>query len=295
MRRPQTTGLTIRRPGPAGRKPPRRTAPQTSWPPPPRTLTCPGSGWPHETPDHHSNGTAPEYPWPYNAETNWPDGTATNWPDDAETNWPDGTATNWPDGTVGAASGQSGNRGAAHWPSATASSTHRQNGTGSSTNGQSGIGRAWPDETGNRPEDQDDRQDGYDRVAGDRAAEDRRADPDQPGYERLAMLCYLSVPFLGFLLPLVIYVLKGRRSSFARGHAAQALNLSITALLYTFCVLIVGTILALDTISVALLISVPLVAALWVATLCYVVRAGAAASRGGYFRIPAWICATIAR
>jgi uncharacterized Tic20 family protein len=109
------------------------------------------------------------------------------------------------------------------------------------------------------------------------------------------MLCYLSVPFLGFVVPLIIYLLKRRRSSFARGHAAQALNLSITALLYTFCVLIVGMILALDTISVALLIGVPLVAVLWVTTLVYVVRAGAAAGRGGYFRIPAWICATLAR
>ncbi len=109
------------------------------------------------------------------------------------------------------------------------------------------------------------------------------------------MLCYLSVPFLGFLLPLVIYVLTGRRSAFIRSQVTQALNLSITALLYTFCVLIVGAILSLDTISVALLIGVPLVAALWIVTLGYVVRAGAAASRGGYFRIPAWICATIAR
>jgi uncharacterized protein len=121
------------------------------------------------------------------------------------------------------------------------------------------------------------------------------ADPELAGDEHLAMLCYLSVPFLGFLVPLAVYALRGRRSSFVRGHAAQALNLSVTVLLYTFCVLIVGTILALDTISVALLIGVPLVAALWIATLGYVVRAGAAASRRDCLRIPAWICATIAR
>jgi uncharacterized protein len=121
------------------------------------------------------------------------------------------------------------------------------------------------------------------------------ADPELASDERLAMLCYLGVPFLGFLVPLVIYLIRGRRSSFVRGQAAQALNLSITALLYTVCVLIVGSILALDTISVALLIGVPLVAALWVATLFFVVRAAVAAGRGGYFRVPAWICATIAR
>jgi uncharacterized Tic20 family protein len=121
------------------------------------------------------------------------------------------------------------------------------------------------------------------------------ADPELAGDERLAMLCYLGVPFLGFLVPLVIYLIKGRGSGFVRGQAAQALNLSITALLYTVCVLIVGSILALDTIGVALLIGVPLIAALWAATLCYVVRAAVAASRGDYFRVPAWICATLAR
>jgi uncharacterized Tic20 family protein len=121
------------------------------------------------------------------------------------------------------------------------------------------------------------------------------ADPELAGDERLAMVCYLGVPFLGFLVPLVIYITQGRRSGFVRGQAAQALNLSITALLYTVCVLIVGSILALDTIGVALLIGVPLVAALWITTLVYVVRAATAAGHGGYFRIPAWICATFAR
>jgi len=135
-----------------------------------------------------------------------------------------------------------------------------------------------------------------DQEAGDQAAGPHiTADPELASDERLAMVCYLGVPFLGFLVPLVIYIIQGRRSGFVRGQAAQALNLSITALLYTVCVLIVGSILALDSISTALLIGVPLVAALWITTLVYVVRAGAAAGHGGYFRIPAWICATIAR
>jgi hypothetical protein len=33
----------------------------------------------------------------------------------------------------------------------------------------------------------------------------------------------------------------------------------------------------------------------WLTSLGYVVRAAAAAGRGGYYRIPAWICATMAR
>ena len=318
---------------------PADTAPQTSWPQaaPDSHRPGTGAGWPHDTPGHHRDGTIPEYPWP-EAGTNWPDDTGTNWPDDTGTNWPDGTggAANWPgttgssthgpNGTGGSANGQSwigsawpneASTAADSWPIApgdagppSAPGDGWREGAASAAAGHGEVettfrdtarsAAAWPDETGNRPEDQGPRPNGSDRAAGEQAAGeqtagDRPADHELAGDQRLAMLCYLSVPFLGFLLPLAIYVLKRRKPGFVHGHAAQALNLALTAVLYTFCVLIVGTILALDTISVALLIGVPLVAALWIATLGYVVRAGAAASRGGYFRIPAWICATIAR
>ncbi len=109
------------------------------------------------------------------------------------------------------------------------------------------------------------------------------------------MLSYLGVPFLSFLIPLAIRLAKGRHSGFVREQATQALNLSVTGLLYTFCALLLGGILALDSITVALAIAVPVAVALWIVTLVYVVRAAAAASRGRYFQIPAWICATMWR
>ncbi len=109
------------------------------------------------------------------------------------------------------------------------------------------------------------------------------------------MLSYLAVPFLSFLMPLAIRLARGRRPGFVRDQATQALNLSVTGLLYAFCALLLGGILALDSLTIALLIAVPVAAALWVAMLVYVVRAAAAASRGRYLQIPAWICATIWR
>ena len=109
------------------------------------------------------------------------------------------------------------------------------------------------------------------------------------------MLSYLGVPFLGPVIPLVIYLVKRRTSAFVRYHSAQALNLSITALLYTICVLILGAMLALDSIDVALVIGVPLAAALWLAILAYVILAGVRANRGRCYRIPAWLCATVVR
>jgi uncharacterized protein len=110
---------------------------------------------------------------------------------------------------------------------------------------------------------------------------------------RLAMLSYLGVPFLGPVIPLAIYLIEKRASAFVRYHSAQALNLSITALLYTICILILGTMLALDSIVFALIVGVALAVALWLATLVYVILAGSRANRGSYYRIPGWLCATM--
>src|SRR5258708_31787294 len=119
--------------------------------------------------------------------------------------------------------------------------------------------------------------------------------PVEPGDERLATLSYLSVPFLGPLVPLSVYLVKMRSSAYVRSQSVQALNLSITALIYTFCALILGAMLALDSVTVALSFVVPLPVALWLFTLIYVILAASRASRGDYFRIPAWLCATILR
>lgn len=119
--------------------------------------------------------------------------------------------------------------------------------------------------------------------------------PAEPGDERLATLGYLGVPFLGPLVPLAVYLLRGRASAYVRGHSAQALNLSITALLYGVCALILGAMLALDNIVAALVVGVPVAVALWLITLGYVIVAGSAANRGDYYPVPAWLCATIVR
>ncbi len=116
----------------------------------------------------------------------------------------------------------------------------------------------------------------------------------QPG-DRRAVLSYLGVPFLLFLPPLAVYLITLRTSPLTRRHAAQALNLSITLVIYSICALILGGLLALDTVAVAVLIAVSLLGALWLVTLAYLVRAGIAASRGTFYTIPRWLCATLVR
>jgi uncharacterized Tic20 family protein len=124
---------------------------------------------------------------------------------------------------------------------------------------------------------------------------DAVAGPLEPGAERRAALSYLSVPFLGPLVPLLVFLTRRRSSAFVRSQSVQALNLSVTALIYTFCALILGTMLALDSVTVALLLVVPLAAVLWLVTLMYVILAASRAARGEYFRIPSWLCAMIVR
>ena len=115
-------------------------------------------------------------------------------------------------------------------------------------------------------------------------------EPGGPREVRLAMLAYLGIPFTLCLLPLICYLgqLRGGRS-FARGHAAQALALSVAALLYTLCGLIVFGVLALDSMLVAAVIGVPLLAALWLIVLAVVIRSAIAASRGGLRPVPRWL------
>jgi uncharacterized Tic20 family protein len=109
------------------------------------------------------------------------------------------------------------------------------------------------------------------------------------------MLGYLTVPFFGFLVPLAIYLASLRRSRWLRAHAAQAVNVWLTVILYELSAAIIGAMLVLDSPRVALTVVVPLVAALWLTTLAFLVRAAAAAYRGHAYTFPRWLCTPLVR
>jgi uncharacterized protein len=104
---------------------------------------------------------------------------------------------------------------------------------------------------------------------------------------------YLGAIFLGPIIPLVIYLLKAKRSAFMRFHAATAVNLSLTAALYGISCLILGGLLLADSITVALVIALTLGFVLWLTMLKYLIRGVIAANRGEEFEVPSWICARI--
>jgi uncharacterized Tic20 family protein len=110
-----------------------------------------------------------------------------------------------------------------------------------------------------------------------------------------AMLGYLTVPFFGFLLPLAVYLTSLRRSRWLRVHAAQAVNVWLTVTLYELSAAIIGAVLVLDSPRVALTVVVPLVAALWLTALAFLVRAAAAARRGRAYTFPRWLCTPLVR
>ena len=127
------------------------------------------------------------------------------------------------------------------------------------------------------------------------AVGDELAEQSAGGGERWAMLSYLGIPFLAFVPPLLVYLVKFRSSPFARQHATQALNLSLTVILYSLCAVLVGGLLALDSVAAALALMIPVLAALWLITLAYLILAATAASRGEDYRLPGWLCATLVR
>ncbi len=128
-----------------------------------------------------------------------------------------------------------------------------------------------------------------DRATGPQAGQWMDGGPPGRSEVRSAMLAYLGVPFTLVVIPLAVYLasLHGRR--FARWHAGEALNASVTALLYSVCCLIAGGMLALDSLQVATFTAVPLLVALWVSVLVTVVRAAGAASRGETPDLPRWL------
>jgi uncharacterized Tic20 family protein len=109
------------------------------------------------------------------------------------------------------------------------------------------------------------------------------------------MVAYLAVPFFSFLVPLAVYLYSRRRAPRARAHARQALNVSITILMYDISAAIMAAMLALDAPLVAVVVAGPLTLALWVVSLVYLIRAASAAGRGAAYRLPHWLCAALIR
>ena len=113
--------------------------------------------------------------------------------------------------------------------------------------------------------------------------------PGQPplsaDQERLwAMLAHLlsfvaAYIALGFLAPLIVLLVFGPRSAFVRANAVESLNFNLTWLIY----------IAVAVILAFVLIGIPILIALGIAYLVFVIIAAVRANAGEHYRYPATI------
>jgi uncharacterized Tic20 family protein len=101
-----------------------------------------------------------------------------------------------------------------------------------------------------------------------------------------ALLAYLLAFVASIVAPLVIYLVKMNESRYVRYHAAQALNMGITLVIYSFVFTVVGIVLTIFTHGIALIVLVPLFIAVAIAHLVYLILAAVGANRGEVYRVP---------
>lgn len=113
------------------------------------------------------------------------------------------------------------------------------------------------------------------------------------GEELSCTVGYLGGIVTGPVLPLAVYLARRTASDFVRGHTAQALNVTLTVLLYAISGTIVGVLLSFDSAVAALAVMVPIATVVWAIMVVYLVRGATAAVRGEFREMPTWICAQL--
>jgi hypothetical protein len=101
--------------------------------------------------------------------------------------------------------------------------------------------------------------------------------PDQGNDKLLAVLCHVSL-FLGvgFILPLIIYLVKRGESQLVAAHAREVLNFHISLAIYVICTLPL----------VFILIGIPIFLGLGLMGLICSIVAAIQASEGGFYFYP---------
>jgi uncharacterized protein len=121
--------------------------------------------------------------------------------------------------------------------------------------------------------------------------------PRGPADDQLwSLLAYLLTFVASLIAPLVIYLVKLNESRYVRFHAAQALNMGITALIYSFAGVfgLIGLTVASHGL-LGLVLFIPFFLALGIAHLVFLILAAVAAHRGELYQVPAVLCFRLVR
>lgn len=103
--------------------------------------------------------------------------------------------------------------------------------------------------------------------------------PVQPNDTSMAMLAHLGAIIFGFIPGLIVYLVKKDESPWARKHAAEALNFSIT--------MAIASIVCIPLMFI--IIGIPLLLAVTVLRIVFGIMAGMAANRGETYEYPGWV------
>jgi uncharacterized Tic20 family protein len=118
--------------------------------------------------------------------------------------------------------------------------------------------------------------------------------PRGPADDQLwALLSYVLTFVAHIIAPLIIYLVKMNESGYVRYHAAQSLNLNITGFVYAIGSLLVGLILGVVTHGIGFLVLIPLLIAIGIGELVFLILAAIAANRGELYHIPTFACLPI--
>jgi uncharacterized Tic20 family protein len=110
-----------------------------------------------------------------------------------------------------------------------------------------------------------------------------------------ALLSYVLAFVASIIAPLVIYLVKMNESRYVRFHAAQALNMGITAFIESIGIFIVGILLAVLTHGFGILLMLLAFVALGIAHLVYLILGAVRSNQGQLFRVPTIICFRMVR
>jgi uncharacterized Tic20 family protein len=109
--------------------------------------------------------------------------------------------------------------------------------------------------------------------------------PDQSNDKFLAILCHVSL-FLGvgFILPLIVYLVKRRESELVAAHAKEVLNFHISLVIYAICTIPLALMSIL--ICIPIFIFIPIFMGLGLMSVICAIVAAIQASEGGFYFYP---------
>ncbi|MDS1271176.1 DUF4870 domain-containing protein [Lipingzhangella sp. LS1_29] len=140
------------------------------------------------------------------------------------------------------------------------------------TGGQAGYwGYPDPNQAGMSPY-----QAGQWQAGGYQAGQGHPGGPQNSDEPMMGLFCHLGGLLLGFVVPLILYLVKKDESPFIRHHAAEALNFQITVLIgYLVSLVLMLVLIGLLTFFVVLVVDI-----------IFCILAALAANRGEWYRYP---------